>query len=249
MKHMMIVLGLCAAVGVCAPTVDAANDTDAATRPSVAQAENETDGQAEQPSAEASAQAEPASGDAREALPSPALSGRRSPREATRPIDWEAVQAFAMKHSPRRWSAFDTGQGAGRSLHARAFVAESFQKLMDLKDKDAELYGYRVKELEQEDRIYGICADARAGAIPADEAKTQLHDAVNELMGARLQERQTRVERAATALDQAKNKLARDQSLREKQVDRQVRAIVENGFLPVPPRHKRPHATTMPRQP
>jgi hypothetical protein len=253
-RLMVMMLGLCVAP---AWTVWAASEppapapreaTPREANPSTRPAPESQAPEAEPAAAQDAAKEDVAKGDAAahemaaDMAPPPSRFFRRSGRRGERPVDWDAVQQFAVRHSPRRWSAFDSAQSASTgAMHARQFVAESFQKLMDLKDKEPDVYDCRVAQIECEDIIYGICADVRGGKLTAGQAAPQLHEAVNRLVDARLKERDVRVKKAAAALRNAQQKLARDQQQRAKMVDRQVNAIIDSGYVPVPPRRNREH--------
>jgi hypothetical protein len=245
-RLMVLILGLCVVPAwACGAADDPAPEApSAATQPATESEAHATDGQPQPETAGRDAAARQAAGEdvAADMAPPPSRFFRRPGRGGDRPIDWDAVQKFAVQHTPRRWSLFDSSEsGVNHSMRAKQFVAESFQKLLDLKEKDPDIYDCRVAQIECEDEIYGICGDARGGKLAKDQAASQLRKAVNRLVDARLKERTVRVKKASAALENAQQKLQRDQKQREKLVDRQVNAIIENDFVPVPPRHNRGH--------
>lgn len=241
MKRLtVLVLAFCVAP---ACTLRAAADSAPSTQPAQQAGQTEPGDDAAPQTTAADASTPRASGQdiAADTVPIPPRFSHRQGR-MDRPLDWEAIERFATLHSPRRWRAFDaTASGTSAAARAKQFVAESFQKLMDLKDREPDVYDCRVVQIEQEDAIYGICTDVRNGKLTREQAAPKLRETVNHLVDARLKERDVRVKKAMADLSKAAQKLERDQQQRDKLVDRQVNAIIDNGYVPNPPRRSRGH--------
>lgn len=143
--------------------------------------------------------------------------------------DWPAAEKFIREHSPRRWEAFDSLQPDSTSRRAvRRLIVARYKSLMEMKQKDPQMYKLQLRELELEDDIFGITVAMR-GRRDASDLRDNLRKDAAELVDTRLNIRQLRIERLEQAVQTAKKRLEKDRQRRDALVEHEIRTAAEHA--------------------
>ena len=159
--------------------------------------------------------------------------------------EWEDVEAFMKKHSPRRLEKMDQIDDERQQAVKRMLVTR-YRNLQDLKDQDQELYDIRVDRMRIEDDVFGLGWDLNhPGNDKSEEVRKELRAKLRLLFKSGLQERAHRLKHWEKVLEQHRKSLKEDEAKLDTAVDRYM-ADVQNEnwprFLrPLPPqRRQRP---------
>ncbi len=145
--------------------------------------------------------------------------------------EWPAAEAFIKEHSPQRWQALESlGPDSEARRKIQRYIIGRYDALMDQKKKDAAMYKLQVRELEAEDRIFGLVSDRRRRRDGEDEFQARLRKATENLVDTRLDIRKLRITRLEKAIDQAKTRLEKDQQHRDELVEREMRMATKHSF-------------------
>jgi hypothetical protein len=154
----------------------------------------------------------------------------------------EALKAFCVKHSPRRWQEIeDRIQKFG---HRASFMrihqmSLKFRELQKLEKEDPALHALKVSMIEVEDVEYGLITDLRQLPKGDDKQAAQLRNQLREqnqrYVELRLKERDHRLERLAKIVEDEKRQLDQDRQESGRLIDERMADIEKRGpdfFLP-----------------
>jgi hypothetical protein len=148
----------------------------------------------------------------------------RSPR----PQEWAEVQAFMLRHSPRRQAAVDQLPEGDRKESIKKFVFARFRSLQSLQRRDRMGYEQRLAQLRVEDQIFGLVSDwGGAGEVDKQILRDSLRREVAQLVALDIQERRRRVESLERELAEQKGALERDEQDQDSLVDKRVTRFLE----------------------
>ena len=152
----------------------------------------------------------------------------------------EEVEKFCLENSPNRWQEvrkrLDINHGMERGPDRRPFggigmIAFRYLKLKELKESNPELYQIRVKEIQLEDKAYGLTLERRKGLHVADIDK-ELKQVAREHVDLQFKERSLRIAKLETMLADEKRQLEFDKTNAEKEALKRFEGMTTEGFEP-----------------
>lgn len=135
---------------------------------------------------------------------------RRSLRDFT-PSDEQVADAerFFETNSPHHYRAYKRGMERS-NLHQflRKWIARNHLDLKAVDNTDPQLFAMKLDQLQIEDRVFGIVADAREkGTLDRERLRIELKPLLNDLVAKRMEEAAHRIERMKVALQTEQKKL------------------------------------------
>ena len=156
-------------------------------------------------------------------------------RRAWPPDDeWNQVESFLKRNSPRRWKMFEHLPKEDK-LPLKASMYMRWKGLEALREEDARLYELRVRRMGLEDDLGGLSFELRKTRTPAaeDAARRKLRDKAAELVKLDLDERQHRIEQAEKSLQRAKQRLEADRKRQDVLAEEHVARVTGQTPLPL----------------
>lgn len=125
-----------------------------------------------------------------------------------------AMEKFVQEHCPNRFKAYQNftapigPMGNGRERLQRALV-RGYLELQILEAEDSDMFGLKVQQMELQDKVFGMVADAREGGRDTDYTKVRsdLRPLEEQLRANRRQQAALRVQRLSDALEREKQTL------------------------------------------
>ena len=129
---------------------------------------------------------------------------RRTTPADESPAEWEQVKEFLRKHAPHRNALLE--RRAGKEQRPARFFLKRWRAVEALKTESPELYNTKVREVELEDDLLGICLRLNNGGDrPA--LQTQMKTKIADLFDLGVKERTLRIARVESALSEQKKTL------------------------------------------
>jgi hypothetical protein len=174
----------------------------------------------------------------------PGWSRQNSPM--TRPVgneEWVYVDRFMNTHSPNRWAKFREMPDDSRKDRLRAFVANRYRAMQELKQNDPTLFDMRLKRLKIEDQIFDLgwrinhdgetgpstttppTASSASVQPSTDQMRAQLKLLVGDLVKSRIEERRWRVGQLKDKLANEEARLKEEEGNQEKAIDASMNGI------------------------
>ena len=175
---------------------------------------------------------------------------KMSPEEQKKFAD--EVEKFCLENSPNRWQEVrkrrDINHGMERGPDRRPFggigmIAFRYLKLKELKESNRELYDIRVKEIQLEDKAYGLTLERRKGNPQhMAEIDKELKQIAREHVELQFRERSLRISKLETMLADEKRQLEFDKNNAEKEALKRFEGMTTEGFEPSkqPPQQQQP---------
>jgi hypothetical protein len=163
----------------------------------------------------------------------------------------DELQEFLKLHSPNRWAAMnDSARNGGGAPVKFGGMFFRYGGLLALKKDDAELYDIKVRQIEIEDKEFGLTRDLREAkrADKADDVtriNADLRKLADEYVTKRFEERTHRVAKLEKALADEKSALTAEQGRKDALIEQHIDAVQHNqpthrGFGPGPGGHDGP---------
>jgi hypothetical protein len=153
----------------------------------------------------------------------------------------EELEKFCATNSPNRWQEvqkrFEINHGMERGPDRRPFagmgmMAFRFLKLKELKESNPELYQIRVKEIQLEDKAYGLTLERRKGGAHVADIDKELKQIAREHVDLQYKERSLRIAKLETMLADEKRQLEFDKTNAEKEALKRFEGMTTEGFEP-----------------
>jgi hypothetical protein len=161
----------------------------------------------------------------------------------------EELEKFCAENSPNRWQEvqkrFEINHGMERGPDRRPFagmgmMAFRFLKLKELKEANPELYQIRVKEIQLEDKAYGLTLERRKGGPHVADIDKELKQVAREHVDLQFKERSLRIAKLETMLADEKKQLEFDKTNAEKEALKRFEGMTTEGFEPSKPQQQPP---------
>jgi len=167
---------------------------------------------------------------------------RKALKEFT-PSDEQVIEAerFFEVNSPFHFRAYKKAmERSGLHPFLRKWIAHNHRDLKAVENTDPPLFAMKLEQLQIEDRIFGIVADAREkGVLQRDRLRAELQPVLSELVSKRKEEAAHRIERMKSALQAEQKKLDEMNEHPEPWIEARITEELARGgrlFLPPDPR-------------
>ncbi len=152
--------------------------------------------------------------------------------EVNSPFHFRAYKK-AMEHTP------------GMRQFLRKWIAHNHSELKKVENTDQELFSMKLEQLQIEDKVFGVVADAREkGVLERDRLRMELQPLMNDLVAKRKEEAAHRIERMKRALQAEQKQLDEMNERPEPWIDARItQELNRGGRLFSPPDLRRSGAT------
>ncbi|MGN6727342.1 MAG: hypothetical protein ACTHLZ_15585 [Tepidisphaeraceae bacterium] len=156
----------------------------------------------------------------------------KTSHEAPTPQEWKQIAAFSQQNFPNRWKMFvriqnKKGDDSEVVKAIKLKFAIRYRGLQTAKSEMPDVYQAALDQGQLEDAAWGSLL--RVKQDPDNQAlQGELHDNVQKLVNAILQERANRLQRLQDVLDQEQQSLDRQRANLDEVVDRQVRRLMSD---------------------
>jgi hypothetical protein len=147
---------------------------------------------------------------------------------------WDDILKFMREISPERTAAYDGMAAKENQDLVKKLVTARYDYLMNVKRDDPALYDIQIEKTKAEDSIFGVLQKHRiSGKAVADEEKKALREQVSKLIDANLKEREMRIQKAQTALNEATTRLDEDKKQKDSLVEDKLNHYLREGAKPL----------------
>jgi hypothetical protein len=144
--------------------------------------------------------------------------------------DWRQASKFLQDHSPSRWIQFKNLPAPSEHReNLKRFLVNRWRGIAELKDSAPELYKIKVREVEVDDNVFGICLTLKHGHKDKLKLQTDLKTAIDELFVLGLAERKQRISLVKKSLDVQEKALASDDRNKVQIVAERYEQILKHG--------------------
>jgi len=142
--------------------------------------------------------------------------------------EFKEAYEFFEKFSPKRTAAFNGMEDDHKARFKPLIVARYYEWKWLGKD-NPELRGIKEKQIRVEDAIFGIKLSLHDVEDPSERTKLEkeLKEKVEELVQARMDEREQRLKRLAELVKEERKKLEKDREEKSELVERKYKEILE----------------------
>ncbi len=173
-------------------------------------------------------------------------SQRKSLKEFT-PSEEQVVEAerFFEANSPFHFRAYKKAmERSGLHQFLRKWIAHNHLDLKAVENTDPQLFAMKLDQLQIEDKIFGIVADAREkGVMQRDRLRAELQPVLRDLVAKRKEEASHRIERMKLAMEAEQKQLDEMNEHPEPWIEARITEELARGgrlFLPPDPRRVAP---------
>jgi len=142
--------------------------------------------------------------------------------------EWSQARVFLSEHAPRRLKQIESIPGAPREVLKRSLV-RGWRRVAELQSQSPELYATRVKEIELEDQVYGICFSLKHGRGDKAQLQSELKNSVRNLFDAGLTERQQRIAILDKAIKAQRESLDSDTKRKDQLIEERYHIVSTEG--------------------
>ncbi|HWE01250.1 MAG TPA: hypothetical protein VG326_02480 [Tepidisphaeraceae bacterium] len=155
--------------------------------------------------------------------------------------EWEAAKQFLSVHSKNRYEQIERIPG-GPKKPFEQFLVGRYRMINRLKAQSPELYNLKVREVELDDDVFGICLKLKRNTGDKARLQSELKARITELFDLGISERKLRIGLVETALADQKKILKTEQDGREQLVDDRYGAVLSEGVEGawIGPKHNSP---------
>jgi hypothetical protein len=152
------------------------------------------------------------------------------PRISERELEkeWEACKLFLSVHSKNRYQQIENMPG-GPKKPFEQFLVGRFRLINRIKSQSPELYNLKVREIELDDDVFGICLKLKSKTGDKARLQSELKAKIAELFDLGVSERKLRIGLVETALEDQKKILKTEQDGHDKLVEDRFNAVLAEG--------------------
>jgi hypothetical protein len=154
------------------------------------------------------------------------------PRPLPTEQQWGEVEQFMREHSPERLAALQKLHLDGDRLNnLKKMIFARYSYLKTLGEMDHDAYDLKLRQLDLEDKIFGLATAMRAAADEGDDRKREqirgeLRTAVGKLVDLGMAEREARLNRLEKSIHDQRTALTQETQKRDDIIDARVNAAI-----------------------